>query len=77
MTVRFAPRSGVSVGRLHAQEIGAAIGLLSRAFLADPILTCYFRGARRPLAFRLLFGDLVLAIARSGTSTRCATPTAF
>lgn len=46
---------------LQAREFRAAVGLFARAFAQDPILTHYYRDGRRGLAYRLLFGDLVLA----------------
>ena len=49
------------VGHLQLRDVPSAVGVLVRAFAADPILTHFFIGARRAVAYRLLFGDLVLS----------------
>ena len=49
------------VGHLQLRDVPSAVGVLVGAFAADPVLTHYFVGARRAVAYRLLFGDFVLS----------------
>lgn len=59
-----APESQVE--HLGLRDAPAAVGTLVRAFAADPILTHFFIGARRAIAYRLLFGDLLVCRPRVG-----------
>jgi ribosomal protein S18 acetylase RimI-like enzyme len=48
------------VGILPRRLSGRAVGVLCRAFAEDPILTHFLgRGARRDLAYRMFFADVV------------------